>query len=444
MFLTFYTILMTNNFLGGIKSYISHLKLFSKNARLFLLGAFFIGLASAGFQLLLNLYLKELGLVEGAIGQILSMNAWGAVVITLPVAYILQKIQIKKVLIFATLIAAVLYFLQVSILGLKGLLFISFFLGMSVTFYKVAAAPFFMKNSTPQERTYLFSINFGITIFAGIVGSLGGGYLVSLLNYLLGDQVWAYRGSLYVAILFGLIGLIPFYLIHHEEISNKNEESLVWDFRLLRERGGLLLRLCVPFFILGLGAGLIIPFLNLYFKERFSLPAEDIGVYYALLQIFMLAGILLGPILSKRIGMIKSIVYTQLASIPFMLCLAFSYFLPVAVLAFLFRGALMNMSQPISTNFSMEKVSEKEQPLTNCLTSLAWTLSWGISASFGGKLIQSSGYVLPLLIATGLYIVSSILYYYFFSGKEDREMGKVVTSLTVAEAQKVPADLKYE
>jgi predicted MFS family arabinose efflux permease len=435
---------MTNGIISGIKSYISHLKLFSNNARLFLLGAFFIGLAFAGFQLLLNLYLKELSFGESAIGQILSMNAWGAVVITLPVAYILQKIQIKKVLIIATILAAVLYFLQASILGLKGLLLVSFFLGMSVASYRVAAAPFFMKNSTPQERTYLFSMNFGIMIFAGIVGSLGGGYLVSLLNGLLGDQVWAYRGSLYVAILFGLVGLIPFYLIRHEETPNKNEESLVWDFKLLKKRGGLLLRLCIPFFILGLGAGLIIPFLNLYFRERFDLSAESIGVYYALLQVFMLAGILLGPVLSKKLGMIKSIVYTQLASIPFMLCLAFSYFLPLAVLAFLLRGALMNMSQPISTNFSMEKVTEKEQPLTNSLTALAWTLSWGISASFGGKLIQSSGYVLPLLVATGLYIISSILYFYFFSGKEDRELGKVKPFILEAETQKVPADLKYE
>ena len=435
---------MTNTIQTGISNYIHHLKLFSKNARLFLLGAFFIGLAFAGFQLLLNLYLKELSFGESAIGQILSMNAWGAVVITLPVAYILQKIQIRKILVFSTILAAVLYFLQVSILGFKGLLLVSFFLGMSVTSYRVAAAPFFMKNSTPQERTYLFSMNFGIMIFAGIVGSLGGGYLVSLLNSLLGDQVWAYRGSLYVAILFGLVGLIPFYLIKHEDAPNRSAESLVWDFKLLKERGGLLLRLCIPFFILGMGAGLIIPFLNLYFRDRFGLPAESIGVYYALLQVFMLAGIILGPVLSKKVGMIKSIVYTQLASIPFMLCLAFSYLLPLAVLAFLLRGALMNMSQPISTNFSMEKVSEKEQPLTNSLISLAWTLSWGISASFGGKLIQSSGYVLPLLIATGLYIISSILYFYFFSDKEDRELGKVRPFIPEVLAQKVPSDLKYE
>ena len=56
--------IMTNTIKNGISNYIHHLKLFSKNARLFLLGAFFIGLAFAGFQLLLNLYLKELSFGE--------------------------------------------------------------------------------------------------------------------------------------------------------------------------------------------------------------------------------------------------------------------------------------------------------------------------------------------------------------------------------------------
>jgi predicted MFS family arabinose efflux permease len=435
---------MNNRLQGGIRTYIQHLKLFSKNARLFLLGAFFVGLAFAGFQLLFNLYMKELSYKESAIGQILSMNAWGAVIITLPIAYILQKFQIRKVLIFSTLLASMFYFLQATILELKGLLWVSLILGMSVASYRVAAAPFFMKNSTPQERTYLFSMNFGIMMLAAMVGSLGGGYLVSLFNNILKNQVWAYRGSLYVAVFLGLLGVIPFYLIKPEKSENEKGESLIWEIKLLKERGGLLLKLCVPFFIVGLGAGLIIPFLNLYFRDRFLLPAKSIGVYYALLQFFMLAGIILGPVLSKKVGMIKSVVWTQLASIPFMVCLAFTNFLPLAVMAFLLRGALMNMNQPITTNFSMEKVSEKEQPLTNSLTALAWTLSWGISANLGGKLIQAYGYTLPLLIATGLYILSSILYYYFFSSQEDRELGKEKLFIPEVSAQKVPSDFKYE
>jgi predicted MFS family arabinose efflux permease len=140
----------------------------------------------------------------------------------------------------------------------------------------------------------------------------------------------------------------------------------------------------------------------------------------------MLAGILIGPLLSKKFGMIKTIVSTQLSSIPFMLVLAFAYNLPLAVASFLFRGALMNMSQPISTNFAMEKVKEKEQALANALLKLSWTASWAASANLGGKLIKAYSFTPPLLFTVGLYIISSVLYYFFFSSEEDKNIGKAV------------------
>jgi predicted MFS family arabinose efflux permease len=175
-----------------------------------------------------------------------------------------------------------------------------------------------------------------------------------------------------------------------------------------------------------MGAGLVIPFLNLYFRDRFLLSAKTIGIFFALLQFFMLAGILIGPLLSKKIGMIKTIVSTQLSSTPFMLVLAFTYNLPLAVGCFLFRGTLMNMGQPISTNFAMEKVKEKEQALANALLMLSWTASWAASANLGGRLIKAYSFTPPLLITVGLYIISSVLYYLFFSSEEDKKIGKAV------------------
>ncbi len=201
---------MNDKPLSGIRTYLHHLKLFSKNARLFLVGAFFVGLAFAGFQLLFNLYMKELSYKESAIGQILSMNAWGAVIITLPVAYLLQKFQIRKVLILSTLLASMFYFLQATILELRGLLWVSLILGMMVASYRVAAAPFFMKNSTEKERTYLFSMNFGMTMFAAIIGSLGGGYLVSLFNNIFHDQVLGIQEFVIRGSLFWFIRSYPF------------------------------------------------------------------------------------------------------------------------------------------------------------------------------------------------------------------------------------------
>ncbi|MFQ6031450.1 MAG: MFS transporter [Candidatus Zixiibacteriota bacterium] len=418
---------MTRKFINIIIDYWGHLKLFSRNARLFLVGIFFVGLNYAIFMLLLNLYFKELGFTEDLIGEVLSSTAWGMAIISVPAALIIPRVQIKKILIISVLFTGIFCLLQASLVDRTQLLLASLFLGMMRSLTWVTAAPFMMQNSTPKERTYLFSLHFGTYLLAAIVGSLGGGYLPNLFSHYVGSGAIAFRYSLYLSVLLGMIALVPFIMIKPEKKAvEKSAYKKRWDRKLLTQRGVLLFKLCLPFFILGMGAGLIIPFLNLYFRDRFLLPARTIGIFFALLQFFMLAGILIGPLLSKKFGMIKTIVSTQLSSIPFMLVLAFTYKLPLAVVSFLFRGALMNMSHPISSNFAMEKVKEKEQALTNALLMLSWTGSWAVSANLGGRLIKAYSFTPPLLITVGLYVISSVLYYLFFSSEEDKKIGKAV------------------
>jgi len=357
----------------------------------------------------------------------LSSTAWGMAIISVPAALIIPKVQIKKILVISVLFTGIFCLLQASLVERTQLLLASLILGMMRSLTWVAAAPFMMHNSTPKERTYLFSLHFGTYLLAAIIGSLGGGYLPNLFSHFVGSGAIAFRYSLYLSVFLSMLALIPFIMITPEKkVTEPTTHKKGWDKKLITQRGVLLFRLCSPFFILGMGAGLIIPFLNLYFRDRFLLPAGTIGVFFALLQFCMLAGILIGPLLSKKFGMIKTIVSTQLSSIPFMLVLAFTYNLPLAVVSFLFRGALMNMSQPISTNFAMEKVKEKEQALANALLMLSWTGSWAVSANLGGRLIKAYSFTPPLLITVVLYVISSVLYYLFFSSEEDKKIGKAV------------------
>jgi predicted MFS family arabinose efflux permease len=378
-------------------------------------------------MLLLNLYFKEIGFTEDLIGVVLSSSAWGMAIISVPAALIIPRVQIKKILIISVLFTGIFCLLQASLVERTQLLLASLVLGMMRSLTWVAAAPFMMRNSTHKERTYLFSLHFGTYLLAAIVGSLGGGYLPNLFAHYVGFKAIAFRYSLYLSVFLSILALIPFIMITPEKkVIEPSEGKGGWDKKLLTERGILLFKLCLPFFILGMGAGLIIPFLNLYFRDRFLLPARTIGIYFALLQFSMLTGILIGPLLSKKFGMIKTVVSTQLFSTPFMVILAFTYDLPLAVGCFLFRGTLMNMSQPISTNFAMEKVKENEQTLANALLMLSWNASWAVSANLGGRLIKAYSFTPPLLITVGLYVVSSVLYYLFFSSEEDKKIGKAV------------------
>jgi predicted MFS family arabinose efflux permease len=171
--------------------------------------------------------------------------------------------------------------------------------------------------------------------------------------------------------------------------------------------------------MIGLGAGLIIPFLNLYFRDRFGLSEGAIGILFGVMQGFMVVGNLFGPAVSKRLGMVGGVVATQLASVPFMVVLALSTFFPLVAASFFLRSGLMNMNQPLVSHFAMEVVPQRDHAITNSLLSLSWFLMWSVSAEIGGTLIERRGYTEPLLIAAGLYVAASVLFWVFFKGVDE-------------------------
>ena len=60
----------------ALRDYISNLRLFSGNARLFLVATFFWGMGFSGFMLLFNLYLKELAMPKAALATSGSVLTW--------------------------------------------------------------------------------------------------------------------------------------------------------------------------------------------------------------------------------------------------------------------------------------------------------------------------------------------------------------------------------
>ncbi|HBZ01026.1 MAG TPA: hypothetical protein DEO84_06870, partial [candidate division Zixibacteria bacterium] len=122
---------------------------------------------------------------------------------------------------------------------------------------------------------------------------------------------------------------------------------------------------------------------------------------------------------------VKTAVVTQFLSIPFFLILAFSHNLTLSVIAFFFRGALMNLAWPMYNNFAMEMVPPDQQAGANSVLSLAWSASWMVSANIGGHIIQNYGFTAVMLVAVGLYVVSTSSAWILFRNKT--MMGRATT-----------------
>lgn len=395
-----------------LKEYIENIKAFSPNARLFLIGNFCLSVGIHIFWLLYNLYLKDIGFTESFIGNVLSIRAIGSVLIALPAAALINRVHIRYIVIWGAGFSAVGFFMQSVITQPGGLIGASCLTGMATTIYMVAAAPFFMRNSTPKERVHLFSVNSAINMGAGFIGSAIGGVLRTFFYQITSSSVQSYRLALLSAVVLALIGIIPYSRLQVSPIPTSKDGRD--GSRRHHADWNTIFRLTLPSFIVGMGAGLTIPFINLYFQDVFQLNTDIIGIIFASGQIAMFAGMLSSPILAQRIGKVATILATQLISIPFMLIMAFARTLALVIPAFLIRGALMNMATPVSQTFSMEKVPPKDQALTNSLLNLSWTGSWAVSAFFGGRIIEHYGFALSFCITSFLYFTSTMFYYIFF------------------------------
>ena len=395
------------------QEYLHITKIIQKDAWYFLIGNFFAGFGFTGFSLLFNLYLKASGKGEGTIGHVLSTGTYATVLMIFPAAYLVRKMSIRPIMLIVPVAMSAGYAIAIQAETMQMIMTGIAISGFAGAFSSVIGGPLLMQSSGETERTHLFSINHAVALLSGITGNLVAGKLPDILVQENISLATGYRYAIFIHLLIALFSLYFYSRIRVRHISfsdNGEDEQGVFRFRIKTPKK-ILAYLAIPPMMVGLGAGMTIPFLNLYFKTRFEMSSNNIGMLFALAQLFTIGGALVAPMLARKFGMIMSVILSQIISLPFLLILGLSHYLPLAIAAFLIRNALMNMSAPISSNFSMEAVHPDDRSITSGLLSLAWLFTWGITANIGGYFIENFGYELPFAFTMMFYILSSYLYY---------------------------------
>lgn len=375
------------------------------------MGVFLMSLSFNLMMLLFNLYLGALDFTESSIGNLLSLHEWGAFLVALPASLFMAKGNIRTSLIIASLCTA-LGFGLLSSTSAQAVIGVSVLtIGSFTAIFRIAAGPFIMQNSNPEERPFVFSMNFALMVGAGFLGSLVGGFTRDFLAVFLQNDVLAYRIALFgFGGGFSALSVIPFILLRFEEQKG--------NFPILQLLKGcnkpLFLRLLMPSMLIGFGSGLTIPFINLYFKFEWGLSDSLIGTWFGLAQLTTFIGMILSPLLVRRFHIVRVIVWSQLASIPFMLIMGYVDLFPVVISAFLLRQVLMNMHNPMNTQFRMELVAPEEQSLINALRMIGFTGVRALAAFFGGRIIDHYSFSLSFTLTSAFYFVAAVLFFTFF------------------------------
>jgi predicted MFS family arabinose efflux permease len=175
---------------------------------------------------------------------------------------------------------------------------------------------------------------------------------------------------------------------------------------------------------IGFGAGLVIPYLNLYFADRFGMSKASIGVVIALAQALTAVAIFVGPAVSQRIGPVKSVIAFEILSIPFLLITGWTTNPWVASGAVILRQALMNCSNPIQDSIMMALVDDDLKSLAVSCGQTVFTLGWAVMGPVSTHIVSHfgsyTGYAIVFTCTACLYLIGSTFYGLSFARYERR------------------------
>jgi MFS family permease len=182
--------------------------------------------------------------------------------------------------------------------------------------------------------------------------------------------------------------------------------------------------------LIGVGAGMVVPFFNVYFYDVLKASTGEIGLIFSAGQIVMVAGLLIIPMLVGRFGKVRTIALAQVLSIPFLILIALTTNIFFAAIGYIMRMTLMNMANPAVSSFNMEIVAEQERATVSSLTQMGWYLLYALSTFFSGITMSQGNYLLPFMITCVVYFIAAVAYYVFFLRIERTAMMPVATIKT--------------
>ena len=408
---------------------IAQLRSFNQPARLFLIATILDGIVMSVWWLFFNFYILELGFDKEFLGLVTSSASLAALLLGIPLGLLSDRIGRKQAMILGVVIANIATALEVIIVDPTVILVASFIQGAGYTLFYLSQAPFMMKVSNDENRTLLFSLNFGLVTLSGAVGNLLAGQLPAFFGKLLSvpaTSAEAYRAVLFFSVVLSSLTIVPLALIRlsRQEAQPAITPGLALPKAAPRSFLGTLtkpltIKLSIPNLCIGLGAAILIPYMNVFYRERFGISDSTLGVLFSLSSVLTGIGAFIGPRLAANLGSkIRAVVLTQGLSLAFLLIVGFSPYLWLSSLGFLMRAALMNMAVPLLNAFAMEQLPEQEQGTVNSVKETAWQAGWTIGPYLSGVVQETYGFT-PLFISTALlYGLATTLTWLFFHKQE--------------------------
>jgi MFS family permease len=344
------------------------------------------------FVLLYNLYLLDRGHDEAFLGLVTSAMTAGNIAGTLVVVGLSRRLGLRRTLLSAFGAMAAVSAVRALIVGQAALLGSAFLGGVAFALWAVSIPVVIAQLTSVELRTAGFSAYLASAIGIGILADAVGGWLPGWLAPLMGTTapVETKRAALLVGCGIAALAIWPGLGLRLRPTEQATRTSY--------PRGRFIVRFLVALALLNLGTGAFNPFANAYFARYLGMPVHEIGLVFSTGQLVQVAGILLAPLIVRRLGAVRGImsieVFTGLA-------LAFLASGPpgwIAAAGYAGYLAFQWMDEPVMESLLMTQVPLAQRSGASSLMYLVIFAANAVAAPAAGTGIARLGY--PVVIAT--------------------------------------------
>jgi MFS family permease len=165
---------------------------------------------------------------------------------------------------------------------------------------------------------------------------------------------------------------------------------------------GIVVKLATLFSVDSFAGGLVVnSLLALWLLQRFGLSLAQAGTFFFAAGLLSATSQFLAARLSRRIGLLNTMVFTHIPASMFLIGAAFAPTLPLALALLLCRSALSQMDVPARSAYVMAVVTPAERPAAASFTAVPRSLASAVSPTLAGAMF-AAGWIATPLVACGL------------------------------------------
>lgn len=382
----------------------------SKPAKLFYISNIMNGLGNGIFNVILQLYLLQIGFTASDLGTIFMMSSLSMFLFMIPSGILADKYGNGKIIIagWIPLIIQMGIILSSSSIELISLAW--FLNGIGNATSNAVIGPFFSSLFEKEELDKAFGLRGFINIVSMSIGSLMG----LIPPYLVANYGFSLRSSYWFMLLLAIIMFItqiPFYLLIFKYVKDEKHGN---GFSFNLQSKDVVIKYSIIQIIQGIAFNPFISFFPYFVNNKFGVESDGLGSIQFISYFVQAGSNLIAPKIAEKYGSVKTISLALISAAPFFALFTVApSFIWLSVI-YIARLSIASVCNPLLPSLFYRLVHPEEKATANSISTMASVGTNTFTPKIGAYLMENISINAPALLAALLYPIYGTTFYYFF------------------------------